>query len=337
MKARGQYIYATLASIFMLIFILDGKTALEGATTGLNLCLRIVIPSLFPFFILTGILSQTTTGKEIPILRPICKLCKIPNGAESILLLGFLAGYPAGAQLVTQAYRDGKITKQTAQRMICFCNNAGPAFLFGLLAQMFSYTYIVWILWLVHILSGLLVGFTLPCMQQNACILVKNEAISVRRSMDTALKTTARICGWVIMCRAILAFLSNWFLWQLPTEWQVLLSGLLELSNGCVRLTEVSNPGLRFILASALLSAGGLCVTMQTMSVSQNVFSSIYFLGKGLQTVFATLFALLLQPLLFPVSDGVHITVGVIFMMCIPCISLIFLSYRKKMWQNKKI
>ena len=40
------------ASMGMLVLILDGKTALEGARQGIELCLRTVVPSLFPFFLL---------------------------------------------------------------------------------------------------------------------------------------------------------------------------------------------------------------------------------------------------------------------------------------------
>ena len=40
-------------SLGMLALILDGRTAIEGARQGIGLCLRTVIPSLFPFFVLS--------------------------------------------------------------------------------------------------------------------------------------------------------------------------------------------------------------------------------------------------------------------------------------------
>ena len=41
----------TAAALGMLVLILDSKTALAGAREGIDLCIRTVIPSLFPFFL----------------------------------------------------------------------------------------------------------------------------------------------------------------------------------------------------------------------------------------------------------------------------------------------
>ena len=67
--------------------------------------------------------------------------------------------------------------------------------------------------------------------------------------------------------------------------------GLLELSNGCCELLSVSDVALRFVICSGLLSFGGLCVTMQTVSVTPGLSLRDYFLGKLLQTAFSVLLA----------------------------------------------
>ena len=330
MRNKKQYIYASLAFLFMLIIILDGKTALQGGYDGLNLCLRTAIPSLFPFFILSGIISSTIIGQDILALRPFSRICKIPRGTEPILLLGFLSGYPVGAQLATQSYKDGKISLQTAERMIAICNHAGPAFIFGMIAPMFSASKSAWMLWLIQILCGLLVGIIIPCGQVSFCNLDKKEPLTANQAMKRAIITMGTICGWIIFFRVILNFCTKWFLWRVPVTLQVLFSGLLELSNGCTRLSEIPNDGLRFILANVLLSAGGLCVTMQTISVSQDVFSGKYFLGKGMQAVFSTLLSLLVQRLLFADSMCYHVPVFVTILLCLAAILLVFLSKKKK-------
>ena len=89
--------------IGLLVLILDAKTALQGARQGVELCLKTVIPSLFPFFVLSILLTSSLLGSRIPLLRPLGRLCGVPKGAESLLIPAFLGGYPVGAQSVPEA------------------------------------------------------------------------------------------------------------------------------------------------------------------------------------------------------------------------------------------
>ena len=161
---------AIAASAAMLVLILDGKTALTGASEGIGICLNTLIPSLFPFFLLSILLTGALGEQDIPLLRPVAKLCRIPNGAESLLAIGLLGGYPVGAQNVALAYRSGQLSKEQAARMITFCNNAGPAFIFGILGSIFSFPAVPWLLWTIHIISALLVGISLPDAQDLSAV-----------------------------------------------------------------------------------------------------------------------------------------------------------------------
>ena len=105
------------ASIAMLVLILDSPTALSGAKNGIEICLQSVIPSLFPFFVLSILLTSGLTGQRSPIIRPLSFFTGIPQGSESIFLTGLLGGYPVGAQAVGSAYRMGVLTDTEAARM----------------------------------------------------------------------------------------------------------------------------------------------------------------------------------------------------------------------------
>ena len=139
----------------MLICILDFKTAFAGAAEGVNLCLTVLIPSLLPFMILASILIQSLGQRSVGKLG---KILKIPSGAESIFLVGLLGGYPIGAQCLSRKYTEDDLSKDEAQRMLAFCNNAGPAFIFGMGSNLFENPYICWLIWGIHILSSILVN-----------------------------------------------------------------------------------------------------------------------------------------------------------------------------------
>lgn len=329
MKQQKQLVRGMVAACAMLVIILDTRTAVASAREGLILCTQTIIPSLFPFFVLSGVINSCVLGQNFRLLQPLGRICRIPKGTESLLLLGLLAGYPIGAQLITQAYNKRALTKSAARRMLGFCNNAGPAFLFGMIAPQFSSAKIVWMLWGVHILSALTTGFILPSNICKPTQISGDTGITFPEALQKATKAICSICGWVVMFRILLGFCNRWFLWLLPTSAQVLFSGFLELSNGCVMLQNISNEGMRFLVAGILLSFGGLCVCMQTMTVTEGLGTGWYFPGKVLQTILTILFCLLMQPILFRKSEAPLVFLPAIIGLTF-CILLYLFTIRRK-------
>lgn len=322
--AQSRKLAGIGAAAGMLLLILDGKTALAGAQEGIALCIRTVIPSLFPFFVLSSVLVSTISAKW---LRPLGRLCGIPEGTEALLLVGFLGGYPTGAQCTAQAFHAGQISKGQAERMLAFCNNAGPSFLFGMIAPMFDKAYMAWLLWGIHILSAILVAVVLPKEDTSPVSVITLPQTTISQALSKAVHTMALVCGWVILFRVLITFLNRWILWLLPSGVQVLVCGLLELSNGCCALRSIENVGLRFIVCASMLAFGGLCVTMQTVSVTKGLSLRRYIPGKLLQTLFSALLACMLQLML---PDSVHFSASILIIPAmIAALYGIFLRKRK--------
>ncbi len=307
-------------AVGMFLLIIDSKTALLGAQEGIDLCVHAVIPALLPFLILSSLLCRDVLGVSFSILRPVGKLCNIPKGSESLLILGFLGGYPVGAKNIVQAQKYGALQDKYGRRMLGFCNNAGPAFIFGMVGGMFSRMYLAWILWLIHIISALLVGMILPRLPNTACRLPNQKDNNSVTDIENSIYTMAKICLWVILFRVIIAFLKRWVFWNYPLEIQTFLTGLLELSNGIFSLQTIACEGMRFIICSAMLSFGGICVAMQTLSVTEMLGTGYYFPGKVMQGCFSILLSYIVQFALFNGSDIVRLPV---YFLCIPLICII--------------
>lgn len=286
------------AALGMAILILDGKTALAGAVQGLELCIRTVIPSLFPFFLLSIALTSSLSGVRIPLFHSLGRLCRIPQGSESLLLTGFLGGYPVGAQGVSEAYSAGLLSRRQAQRMLSFCSNAGPSFIFGMIAAQFPDLRYPWLIWGIHMVSAVLVAISLPGLPSESVRPTAGKSVSVSDIMKKSISTMATVCGWVIVFRVILAFLDLWIFWAVSKPICVTISGVLELANGCCSLQQIEHIGLRFLLCTAFLSFGGICVLMQTSSVIGDLGIAHYLTGKLLQTGYSLVLALVCQPLL---------------------------------------
>ena len=330
MKTRTQLWTGITACLGLLVLILDAKTALSGAREGVELCLYTVLPSLFPFFILSVLINRSFTGRKIKILRPIGIACGIPEGAESLLLLGFLGGYPVGAQSIREAYEGKSLNRHDAHRMLGFCSNAGPAFIFGIAGSLFERKAIPWILWGIHIISALLVGLILPHKTKHLVKMSQASPVTIPQAVERSMKTIAVVCSWVIVFRVVLTFCQRWFLWLLPQQIQIGLVGLLELSNGFIELHSVTSQGVRFIISAGILSFGGICVALQTVSITRELGTGMYFPGKILQAGISILIAAILQRLLFSSSDQSSIPVICYAIIAAMIGSFLFCLYHKK-------
>lgn len=284
MKIQKRSLLGCISAVFMIILIMDTKTSVQGAINGIELCLKTVIPSLFPFFFLSGFIGSSIMGYSGKLLRPIGRICGIPSGAEPLLLLGLTGGYPVGAQAVNAAFEAGCIHRQDAQRMLGFCSSAGPAFIFGMAGELFENKLAPWALWAILILSSLITGILLPGKSSEICNISSHTN---KKPLEQAIKAMAAVCGWVVLFRVLLAFLNRWFLWILPQELSIVFTGLLELTNGCIELYRSASPAYQFIALSGILSFGGLCVGLQTVSVAGTLSCKTYFLGKVIQLLIA--------------------------------------------------
>ncbi len=291
------------AAVGILVLILDAKAAILGAKEGLILCFEVIIPSLFPFFVLSILLTGSLSGRGAPVLRPLGRLLGIPAGGEGIFLTGLLGGYPTGAQAVAQSFHAGQLSEDAAKRMLGFCSNAGPAFFFGVLALQFPKMWMVWALWIIHILSALLVGITLPGKDTGRCEIAATAPITLPQALKKAIGVTANVCGWVILFRVILYFAGRWFLWMMPQGGQVGIYGFLELANGCCQLHLLENIGMRFVCCCAMMAFGGLCVGMQTASVAGSLGMGAYWRGKVMQTLYSFLIGLIFQMIFFAPNE----------------------------------
>ena len=100
-----------------------------------------------------------------------------------------------------------------------------------------------------------------------------------------------KICGWVILFRVLIGFLARWFLWGVSPVLQTLLSGFLELTNGCCRLDKIIDGRIRFCVCNVLLAFGGICILYQTHSVCPGLRLRFYCQGKLLQAATAGIVA----------------------------------------------
>ena len=305
-----------LLMLGMLGMILDSRTALQGASQGVELCLTAVIPSLLPFLCLSMLLTQRLFGRRVPFLGLLGKLFGLPEGSAVLLLPALLGGYPAGAACVAQAAEAGQLTRRDAELLLGFCSLPGPAFLFGIVARRFSHPFAGAALWALVLLSALAAARLFPAREAQAQVGLKPTS----DPLGQAGAAMGKICVTVILFRTALNFLTVYSSLDGPVL--VAVQGLLELTNGCCALEGVASEDVRFVLAAGLSAFGGLCVGLQTAQVCAGLSLRYYWLGKAMQGAFSVLMAWLL------VKNKFAALGGVIF-------SLIFLLPKVAFWRER--
>ena len=232
-------IWIGIASVSgLVILILDSETVMIGAREGIDLCIRSVIPSLFPFLFLSGIITTTLSFAEGGKNRRSSRIL--------LMLTGYLSGYPAGAQSAVQARHTKLIADWEVKRMLICCNNPGPAFIFGIAAGAFTEKKLIWVLWGIHIISSLALYWIIPPDLNTSKSIHSIGGVQVRSQLAKVILTISQICGCIILFRVLICVLEYRFLGRLPMVWKTVVCGILELTNGCIALDGINCLGLRF-------------------------------------------------------------------------------------------
>ncbi len=190
-------------------------------------------------------------------LPKLSRLCRIPQGSEGIFLLGLVGGFPVGAQCIAQTPME----RSDARRMLGFCNNCGPAFVFGVIGSFFSDPMLPVILLLIQAFSALTIAVFWSGTPGSA-VPAHIPKTTLPDGIHRAAAAVTSICAWVILGNVALSFVRRWFFPFMP-QWAALaLTGVVELTNGCMQLSCIPWEGLRFVAAEGFMCFGGGCVLL---------------------------------------------------------------------------
>lgn len=299
-KTGARFLTGLAIGLCYVWLIADAAAASAASVSALALCAKVIVPSLFPFFVCSNVFCALRLEKplEKALSRVMEPVFGVPGAGAAALFAGLTGGYPSGAQSVGALYDGGSIDKQTAKRLLLFCNNCGPAFIFGVVGPaVFGSSLAGLLLYLVHAASSLLLGIFARKkghMQKNAARSAENPPVSFSAALTASVKksgqTALEVCMFVVVFGVLTAMVQAALRPLLPDWALVIVSGLLELSGGASALAAAVMPqGVKFALASFFLAFGGLSVHAQAKAVlsSMGLDGLPVFLPKLLHALLA--------------------------------------------------
>ena len=325
-----QLILPLILISFTICLVIFSNTNLSAAKNGLILWSNSIVPSLFPFFVATELLSHTNftyyLGKVLnKFMRPLVKM----RGEGSFaFIMGIISGYPIGAKIAAN-FRQNKIcSKEECERLLSFTNNSGPLFIIGTVGiTMFGNSTIGFLLLITHLLASITVGFIFrfwkynikseinsynSYINSNENLTLSNLGGIIGNSITSSINTILLIGGFVVLFSVIISILKTsqlldilancihplFNLLHIPEKFSFgFISGIFELTNGLNIVCSIPEKKLsiNIIIVSFLLGLGGFSVLLQVWSVIAKTDLSIkpYILGKLLHACISAFYTFL--------------------------------------------
>lgn len=265
----------------------------SGVSRGLSICGTVLIPSLFPFLVLAGLLVRSglaeSLGRRTEWLTRT--LFGLPGCCGAAILVGMVGGYPAGGLAVGELVRKGAISQSEGKRLLRFCVNGGPAFIISAVgAGMLGSVRKGLLLFGAHIAVSLLIGMMGRRRSRQATAVSPSPSRKEKTnlpgafvdSVNAACRSLLYMCGFVVLFAALLSLadvsgLAGGFRWLIscpfvrlgadPASFSCVFPCLLEVSCGCVEAAG-NGPFAAFALGAAL-GWGGLSVHSQLAATLQ--------------------------------------------------------------------
>ncbi|NCB73721.1 MAG: sporulation protein [Clostridia bacterium] len=322
MKARVSFfISVSLALCALLGLIICPTAAAGGAKAGLLLCSGVIIPSLFPFAVLSNVLMELGLPQRLgKVFAPVTKrLFGVSGTGSTAFFLGIAGGYPLGAISVSELYAKGVLQKKEAERLLGFCNNCGPAFIISVAGSaVFGSLKIGYFLYLVHVIAAFLTGMLMSGGQSGSVTpTLPSGSSGISEAFTDSVKRAAAamvtVCGFVVFFSVLvglldeagtLSSLSGAISVYLKTELHFsrsLLTGFLELGTGTSSLIGLSVSAVNLSLCSLIIGWGGVSVHAQAAAIIREggLSPARHTFGKLLHGVLSALITYFAYPLFF--------------------------------------
>ena len=322
LKLSKNQIITILITLFIVLFIINLNTCMQSTFTGLNLVIKAILPTIFPFSVICNlIIHYDGISFYSNILGPIiCKPLKLSNCSSFPIVASLLCGYPLGCKYCCDLYELGYISKEEYLRLLNIASNASPIFLIGSVgAAMLGNIKYGFILLLGNYLAPLIIGFftkknTHEFNNSNEYPLKTdgsyNFGIIIKTSIENAINTTLQVGAFVIIFSIIIGIIKNNSLINIifnnvekllslsPNSLYGIFLGSIEYTNGCKILTSISSSIIFKLSAiSFICSFSGLSIIGQISSftgkfnVSLKKYSFIKFIQGIISFIITFIFS----------------------------------------------
>ena len=320
----------TSAAAVILVF---PSAAAGGIADGMKYSAEMLIPSLFPFMVISSFLIRSGASDILgKLLAPVTKsLFRLPEESAAAIVMSFVGGFPVGAKCIRLLYDSGRIDQSQAERMMLFCVCSGPGFLVtGVGGILLHNTDLGWILYFSQLVSGVLIGISAGLVfskKEKRLDPVRQPVRSPRSLTDSFIEACSDGANSVLLLTAMVTFftmlLSLLSCCGATGLWERILSvaGLgypvsacifpivFEVTGACRSVVLSGGP---LWLLSIAVGFGGMCVHFQIFSVLGGVKINKlrYFLSRIINAILSSVIVYIVCGFYCPVNEAFAVSGG---------------------------
>lgn len=292
---------------FLAILLIQPAPIIAATKTGFLTWADKVIPSLFPFFVLTRLMVYYQVPQLIgKLLTPLFKyFLHLSPITFFVMLMSMISGNPSGSKMARDYYDQHLINDREMEGLMYFCNFSSPLFILGtvgvVLYQSTSIGYLLLIAHLVGSLSVFILCYPLLRNKQaisQVKIQLPNQSFStiLIDCIEGSLQTLIRIGGIIVFFYIISEAFNILHLTQLIgtliaplltplnlSSAEPLVAGILEFTQGVTKVSQSSAPlQFKLVLTAFIVGFTGLSVHTQSFMFAKNLNISYfkYFLMR---------------------------------------------------------
>ena len=285
--------------LFVLMELLFNKVLVFSTISySLNMWIKSIIPSLFPFFVISDILINYNITNYIPkfIRKMFSYIFNISDNAVTIFFLSLISGFPSNARNARMMVDNRLISSDEASHILMFTHFSNPLFILGTVAVFFLKDEVLGVIVLVsHYLSNIIIGIL---FRKNNTVSNLHYTLSdgkcqnfpkvfiraIKNSIDTLLTILGTLCCFLVLSSIIINRL------KLGLYNCTLLKGILEITMGLESLSFLDISNLyKIVISTMFISFGGLSVHMQVLSflIDSDISYKPFFMARIIQACLA--------------------------------------------------
>lgn len=305
-----------LLIITIIIFLTIPSDIMESVTFSISIWKDSLIPSLFPFFMVSELLINYGFIELIGELfkNIMSRFFHLPGEASFVLIGSIISGFPSSSKYINELLENNQINEEEASYLLKFNHFSNPLFVIGTIGTLLLNNKNIGILiLLVHIITNFIIAFLFRPKenkyQSDKISLIKginkmhkkrinnNSSFSeiLSNSIFKTIKTLLLLLGIITTFIIINTLFKKVF--NLNPFISSILSGILEMTGGIKNISLLNIPlNLKTSIITFFISFGGFSIHMQVMSIlsKTNIKYLPYFVARIIHGLIASLIIFIL-------------------------------------------
>lgn len=298
MKKYTNLLLILLFLILEIFLLSNSKIVINSFNKSLNICLYMLMPTMFASILFSQILIKLEFDKYIPkiIKNTIKKLFNISDNEVIIFLLSIISGYPNNAKML--------INNKNLNNIIHYTNFVNPIFLICTVGGIYLNNIKLSIIILIsNYIGNIILGIIVKNKNINDNRIINNKNNNFLNIYYSSLKSTivtlSTIFANILFFSIINALITNIINLSEPINSFIL--GLIEFSNGIYNLSLINESlFIKGLFILIIITFGSFSIHMQILSINDKIKYIKYLLYRILNIfissiIFITLYLIIIN------------------------------------------